>query len=74
MKKFRLTLILLIALSLPSLAQDDARMIYSKSISQIITTNMEMSMDIKETDSKGRTREKSYDILMAKFGDIEKTR
>jgi len=74
MKKIRLTLILLIALSLPSLAQDDARMIYSKSISQIITTNMEMSMDIKETDSKGRTREKSYDILMAKFGDVEKTR
>ncbi len=35
---------------------------------------MELSVDVKETDTKGRIKEKSYEVLMAKFGEVEKTR
>ena len=67
-------LILFIALSLPGLAQDDPKMIFTRALDQMMTDHMELSMDIETTDAKGRIKEKAYDILMAKFGEVEKTR
>ena len=67
-------LILLSVFSLPSMGQDDAKMILKKAIDKLLTMNIEMSMDVKETDTKGRVKEKSFNVLMAKFGDVEKTR
>ena len=71
--KYKL-LILLIAFYLPSMGQGDAKMIFTKAMDQLLTVNMEMSMEVTETDIKGRVKEKSFDILMAKFGELEKTR
>ena len=73
MDRFKL-LILLSVFSLPSMGQDDAKMILKKAIDKLLTMNVEMSMDVEETDTKGRVKEKSFDVLMAKFGDVEKTR
>lgn len=67
-------LILLSLFSLPSLGQDDGKMILEKAINKLLTMNVEMSMEVTETDTKGRVKEKSFDVLMAKFGDVEKTR
>lgn len=67
-------LILFIALTLPGLAQDDPKMIFNKALDQMMTDHMELSMDIETTDEKGQIKKKSYDILMAKFGEVEKTR
>ncbi len=67
-------LLLLIALTLPGLAQDDPKAIFTRALDQMMTDQMELSMDISTTDDKGRVKEKAYDILMAKFGEVEKTR
>ena len=67
-------LILLSLFSLPSPGQDDGKMILEKAIDKLLTMNVEMSMEVTETDTKGRVKEKSFDVLMAKFGDVEKTR
>jgi len=67
-------LILFIALTLPGLAQDDPKMIFNRALDQMMTDHMELSMDIATTDEKGRIKEKAYDILMATFGEVEKTR
>jgi hypothetical protein len=73
MKKLKL-LIFLAVFSLPSMGQYDARGILKKAIDQLLTVNMAMSMEVEETDPRGRVKEKSFDILMAKFGEVEKTR
>jgi hypothetical protein len=56
------------------MAGDDGKIILEKAMDQLLTMNVEMSMEITETDTKGRVKEKGYDVLMAKFGDVEKTR
>ena len=73
MNKMKLLCILCV-FSLPSMAGDDGKIILEKAMDQLLTMNVEMSMEITETDTKGRVKEKGYDILMAKFGDVEKTR
>jgi len=73
MNKMKLLCILSV-FSLPSMARDDGKIILEKAMDQLLTMNVEMSMEITETDTKGRVKEKGYDILMAKFGDVEKTR
>ena len=73
MNKMKLLCILSV-FSLPSMAGDDGKIILEKAMDQLLTMNVEMSMEITETDTKGRVKEKGYDILMAKFGDVEKTR
>jgi outer membrane lipoprotein-sorting protein len=67
-------LLLLIVLTLPGLAQDDPKAIFTRALDKMMTDQMELSMDIETTDDKGRVKEKAYDILMAKFGEVEKTR
>ena len=66
--------ILLLSLTLPLHAQDDPKVIFTRAVDQLMTDRMELSMNIEITDEKGRVKEKGYDILMAKFGEIELTR
>lgn len=67
-------LLSLIVLTLPGLAQDDPKAIFTRALDQMMTDQVELSMDIETTDDKGRVKEKAYDILMKKFGEVEKTR
>lgn len=52
----------------------EANVIFKKAIDQLLTHNVELSIEIKEVDKKGRVKEKSFTIKMAQFGPIEKTR
>ena len=65
----RVLFIYIVAFSLPAYAQDDSKMIFTRAVDQLMTDQMELSMDIEITDHKGRIKEKAYDILMAKFGE-----
>lgn len=65
---------LFVAFNLQVFAQDNPRTIFSRAVNQVMTDRMELSMDIADTDQKGRVKEKAYDILMAKFGEVEYTR
>lgn len=60
--------------ALPILAQEEGREIYTRAVDQLLTGQMELSLDIQNTDAKGRVKEKSYDILMASFGEVDKIR
>lgn len=73
MNKMKLLCILSV-FSLPSLAGDDGKIILKKAMDKLLTMDVEISMEIRETDTKGRVKEKSYDVLMGKFGEVEKTR
>jgi len=55
-------------------AQEAPKEILSKAVDQMMTDHLELSMDIQITDQKGRVKEKAYDILMAKFGEVELTK
>ena len=65
--------IIFLAVTLPVHAQEDPKAILTRAVDQMMTDQMELSMDIQITDEKGRVKEKAYDILMAKFGEVEKT-
>jgi outer membrane lipoprotein-sorting protein len=67
-------LTLLILFSLSSVGQNEAEKIFIKATSRLLTTNMEMSLNQKTTDKKGRVKEKTFDVLLAKFGEEEKTK
>ena len=54
MKKIIL-LIFLTVVYLPAMGQDDAREILNKAIGQLLTVDMEMSMEVEETDPRGIT-------------------
>lgn len=56
------------------MGQEDAKTIFNRAIKQVQIYNIEMSMDVKNTDNNGRVKEKSFDVLLAKFGEVEKTR
>lgn len=66
-------IILIVALTMPVRAQDDPKELFERAVDQMMTDHMELSMDIEITDEKGRVKEKAYDILMAKFGEVELT-
>ena len=66
-------IILISAFALSIHAQEDPKAILTRAVDQMMTDHMELSMDIQITDEKGRVKEKAYDILMAKFGGVEKT-
>jgi outer membrane lipoprotein-sorting protein len=55
-------------------AQENAKEIFKKATSQLPNGNLEMEMEIKTTDAKGRIKEKSIHILIGKFGETEKTK
>ena len=55
-------------------AQEDAREVYTKAIDQLLTENMELILEMDITDKKGRVKEKGYEVLVARFGETEKTK
>jgi outer membrane lipoprotein-sorting protein len=74
LNSFLLLALLLCAPSLFLQAQEEARVIFEKAVDQLLTNQMELSMQIETTDNRGRITEKEYDILMASFGDTDKMR
>ena len=63
---------LLISVSLRG--QDDAKEVFTRATDQMLTGNMEMVMEMESRDKKGRVKEKGYEILMASFGEVDKTK
>jgi hypothetical protein len=55
-------------------AQEDARQIYTKAMDLLLTENMEMVLEMDITDNNGRVKMKGYEVLVARFGDMEKTK
>jgi outer membrane lipoprotein-sorting protein len=60
--------------SFPIRAQESPEEIFSRSVDQMLTNQMELSMRIETTDNRGRITEKEYDILMARFGETDMMR
>lgn len=54
--------------------QDDPREIFTRATDMLLTRDLEMVMDIEVQDKKGRVKQKGYEILMTRFGDVLKTR
>ena len=54
--------------------QEDAREIYTRATDLLLTENMELVMEMEVMDKKGRVKVKGYEILMASFGDVDKTK
>ena len=59
---------------MPVNAQGSPEEIFSRSLDQMLTNQMELSMRIEATDNRGRITEKEYDILMARFGETDMMR
>lgn len=55
-------------------AQDTAKEIFLKATEALTTDNIEMVMAIDVTDDKGRLKAKELTVLMATFGEEEKTK
>lgn len=66
--------ILLLFLSIPSFGQDTAETIFKKASDKLLLNNMELSITIKETSRSKQVKEKNFNVLMAKFGMVEKTK
>jgi hypothetical protein len=58
----------------PLVAQDKAKEIFSKATQMLTSENIEIAMAIDATDDKGRLKSKELTVLLAKFGDEEKTK
>jgi len=69
-----LSAVMLILISCTSYGQDDARAIYIRATDQLLSENMELLLEVDITDKKGRVKGKSFEVLVAKFGDTEKTK
>lgn len=54
--------------------QDQARDVFTQATNQLLSENMELSMEMSITDKKGRIKVKAYDILVASFGDVQMTK
>ena len=63
-----------ILFSVSLFGQDDARDVFTRATDQMLTENMELVMEMEAKDKKGRIKEKGYEILMASFGDVDKTK
>jgi Outer membrane lipoprotein-sorting protein len=66
--------ILLVLVHFSLQGQDDAREIFTKATAQLLTENMQLKMELDIKDKRGRVKEKGFEVLVASFGDVEKTR
>jgi len=73
-KLISLTSLLWVVFILPLGAQDEGKEIFTKAVELLLTGQMELSMDVQTEDERGRIQEKGYDILMASFEGMDKTR
>lgn len=70
MMKFKILLFMF--LTYIAVNAQDGAIIFKNATDQLLTTNMELSIEIKETRRNGRATEKSFNVLMGKFKDEEK--
>jgi outer membrane lipoprotein-sorting protein len=66
--------ILLVLVQFSLLGQNDAREIFTKATDQMLTENMQLVMELDIKDKRGRVKEKGFEVLVASFGDTEKTK
>lgn len=64
--------ILFISMTLWS--QESAKEIFTRASDQLLSENMELQMEMQVKDKRGRVKEKGYEILVARFGEVEKTK
>lgn len=62
------------AFCLPVMGQNNAAEIFGKAADQLLTENLELSLEIKEIASNGKSKDKQYNVLIAKLGEVEKTK
>jgi outer membrane lipoprotein-sorting protein len=67
-------LVLFVAFSLPLMGQNNAGDIFEKAADQLLTQNLELSLEIKEIASNGKFKEKKYNVLIGKSEGIERTK
>ncbi len=72
-KSSLLSFVILVVFSTMASAQDIAE-IYTKAINQFVTTNVALSLDVRETNKSGKVKTRSLDVLLGEFGIAEKTR
>ena len=66
--------VLFAAFYMPLMGQNDARDIFEKAADQLLTQNLELSLDIKEIASNGKFKEKQYNVLIGKSEGVERTK
>ncbi|MBT8180018.1 MAG: outer membrane lipoprotein-sorting protein [Eudoraea sp.] len=66
--------VLFVAFSLPIMGQNNAEDIFEKAADQLLTQNLELSLEIKEIASNGKFKEKQYNVLIGKSEGIERTK
>ena len=66
--------VLFVAFSLPLMGQNNAGDIFEKAANQLLTENLELSLEIKEIASNGKFKEKQYNVLIGKSEGIERTK
>lgn len=71
--KALVVLVLLTTVGITS-AQTNSRSIFSKATDQLLTHQMELSLEIKETQRNGKEKLKAIQVIRTKFGTIEKTK
>lgn len=62
----------LIICVLTAKGQSRAEEIYDKAMTQLMSKDLEMSVAIKEINKSGKTKEKTFDVLIARFGQVKK--
>lgn len=70
----KLKTVLFFVLCLPVMGQNNAVEIFEKAADQLLTTNLELSLEIKEVASNGRFKEKQYNVLIGKSEGVERTK
>ena len=55
-------------------AQEDPREIYDRATGQMLSGDMEILMELDIKDKKGRIKQKGFEVLVASFGEVEKTK
>ncbi len=73
MLKLKLSVCFL-AFCLPILGQNNAAEIFGKAADQLLTENLELSLEIKEIASNGKSKDKKYDVLIGKSEGVERTK
>lgn len=67
-------LILFLPFCYPVMGQNNAAEIFGKAADQLLTENLELSLEIKEIASNGKSKDKKYDVLIGKSEGIERTK
>ena len=58
----------------PVMGQNNAAEIFGKAADQLLTENLELSLEIKEITTNGKSKDKQYNVLIGKLGEVEKTK